>query len=82
MYNMMNSINSTRFFVCVIALISIGILDVLVVIAKEYDNNVDIMSLVLKVLANLSCDPSAAQPIKDSGKIFLHKYCDIHIGFC
>ncbi|OXA62204.1 protein SERAC1 isoform X2 [Folsomia candida] len=48
-------------------LLSQDILDLLVVISREYRDSVDIMSLVLKVLANISCDTSSAQLIKDTG---------------
>ncbi|ODN06210.1 Protein SERAC1, partial [Orchesella cincta] len=47
------------------------LLDLMLVIAGQYPDNNEIMSLVLKVLANLSCDSSYADDIRKSGCLHL-----------
>ncbi|CAL8077560.1 unnamed protein product [Orchesella dallaii] len=47
------------------------LLDLMLVIAGQYSDNNEIMSLLLKVLANLSCDSSYAEHIRKSGCLHL-----------
>lgn len=56
-------------FVCLFVpdLLSLSTLELLVVIWKDYHDSVELMSLVLRVLANLSCLPESGEPIRDSG---------------
>lgn len=43
------------------------LLDLLVVITQRYKGDHEIMSLVLRVLANVSCDQTYAEDIRSSG---------------
>lgn len=49
------------------------LLELLIVIAERYRDDHEIISLVLKVLANISCDPSYAEHIRSSGKHVIFK---------
>jgi len=56
-------------FLMFAALLNCNILELLVIVGRDYQADTDIMCLVLKILANISRDKEAsAQLIRDTGK--------------
>lgn len=67
----------TSLIICVFYILDLpkdDLLQLLLVIAKRWENEREIMSLVLKALANVSCDPSYAEDIRSTGIIIIGTY--------